>query len=386
PPVAPPPPPAPPVAPLPPPPSFSVPTPQPTTPPSINVPAPQPTPSVSLPPTSTPAVTPPRSSIPLPGYLPAPNTTLPTTPRPNTTLPTAPRPNTSLPTTTRPCPPLPTAPRPNPGLPTAPPPRTSFPTAPKPQPAPPRTSFPPAPKPQPALPPRVSLPPAKPQPTWAVFGDPVIKELGGETETLNNTGGRYVVMESKDGSYLVEHEVIEEQGSAAGRRDHRNGAYTQTVAIRQDGNVIVYRNQQNATTLGAKVNQLEINGQLVAVPVNGSLKLPHGGEIRRTAPDRVSKDGVFTILSAQGDKLEIKDRGNHIDLYGTPAASRKPGELAGMAGALDQRGPGFYQRTGTPGQPGWQDLKKLPGGQLRGSQADTAFVQSWRAEGRENLL
>ena len=170
------------------------------------------------------------------------------------------------------------------------------------------------------------------------------------------------------------------------RRDHRNGAYTQAVAIQQDGNKIVFRNQQNATTLGKTVNQLVINGQVVPLAV-GKLKLPNGGEVTYTAPDKVSPEGVLTVTSATGDKVVIKDRGNHIDLYGTPAASRPVGSIAGMAGANDPNGPGFYQRLGQPkGQAGWGQLKKLPGGQLRVTQADADFVASWKASGKEDIL
>ncbi|MDB5097057.1 MAG: hypothetical protein JWM80_1478 [Cyanobacteria bacterium RYN_339] len=268
---------------------------------------------------------------------------------------------------------------------------------PQPQPVEPPCPEPHHPQPQPVEPdcPDQPVTPPAPEPPapqagheyWSVTGDPVIKTLGGKAETLNNAAGRYVLMESQDSSYLVEHEVVEEQGTAATRQDHRNGAFTQAVAVRQDGNTVVFRNQQSKTVRGASVNQLEINGQVVSLAElkqKGHLSLPHGGEVRWTAPAGAIKEGTIRVISARGDVLRIEDMGAFIDLYGTPAASRRPGELAGLAGALDAKGPGFYQRLGTAA--GWSQIKRVAPDQNQDHHADAALLASWHARGAEDIL
>jgi hypothetical protein len=283
--------------------------------------------------------------------------------------------------------PLPDCPphaHPQPVEPDCPPHARPEPVKPQPQPV-----HPPAPEPD--CPDQPVTPPA-PEPHagheyWSATGDPVIKTLGGTAETLNNARGRYVLMESRDGSYEVEHEEVEEAGSAATRRDHRNGAYNQAVAESQDGNTVVFRNQRSKTERGPVVNVLEINGQpidMARLKREGHLALPHGGELRWTAPVGKIVEGTIRVVSAAGDVLRIEDMGSYLDLYGTPAASRRPGELAGLAGALDPHGPGFYQRLS--GQDGWDQIKRVAPDQNHDHHADAALLDSWRARGNEDLL
>lgn len=392
--VPPPPPPVP--APPPPPPVAPPPPPPPVAAPSLPTPSASPAPaapSAATPPTTdtTPALTttsPPATTTQPPGLTTEPpcETTLPpcetTLPPMTSTLPPC---ETTLPpmTTTQPpsqttLPPWLTGTTPLPALPPLPPPSTT----------PPASTTPPQPAPLPPLQPLA--PPTKPAGDWQIFGDPVIKELGGPAETLNNVGGRYVAMESAEGDYLVEQEIVEEQGTSDVRRDGRNGAYTQAVAVRQGQDLISYRNQRNAKDPGGVVNQLEINGQkysLQDLAARGTIPLPGGGEVRWSPPYDKCKEGVITVVSARGDQLVIKDRGNHIDLYGTPAANRASGTLAGIAGANDSRGPGFYKRSGqTAGKVGWTGLDPIPTGTTRGVQVDRGYVDSWKATGDEDLL
>jgi hypothetical protein len=234
----------------------------------------------------------------------------------------------------------------------------------------------------------VVVPPAKPgSKYWSVTGDPIVKTLGGKAETLANVNGEYVLMETKDGSYAVTHEIAEDPGTAASRRDHRNGAHAQAVAVRQDGNTIVFRNQRNATTKGGTVNHLEINGQtidLADLRRQGTIALRGGGQVRWTAPSGQIKEGTIRIVSSQGDVVRIEDMGRWIDLYGTPGANRRTGELAGLAGALDPAGPGFFRRIGTAA--GWSVVKRVAPDQDGDRHADASLLDSWRARGSEAML
>jgi Ca2+-binding EF-hand superfamily protein len=238
--------------------------------------------------------------------------------------------------------------------------------------------LPPAPKPKPVDPP-AGTGPVSPKPTDPVGGsgpnspkwdhgqaavDGRTFKSWGDPHEVTGDGGKFDNM--KEGSFVKARSATGDFELQTVQGKDKSGRWpgatvNHAAAVKAGKDTVAY----NGLT-----KTLTINGQPKALKDGETFKLPDGGSVTKT------KDGV-TITSPKGDKVNVHQKDNYIDVSGEIGPNRKDGEVRGSLGNFDADKDANNDLVGRDGK-------------VVGSPKDKAavdkFIEQWRTKPEENLF
>ncbi|MEB3197468.1 MAG: hypothetical protein VKP62_09725 [Candidatus Sericytochromatia bacterium] len=205
-------------------------------------------------------------------------------------------------------------------------------------------------------------------PTWAVgdkavqgktfssVGDP--HETSGDGAKFDNMEeGTFIKARSASGDF----ELQTTQGKDKSGR-WPNATVNHAAAVKSGKDVVTYDGLSKTLT---------VNGQPKTLKEGESLDLPDGGKVTG------NKNGV-TITTKAGDKVEVIQRDNYIDVKGEIGPNRKDGEIRGSLGNFDADTDKANELMGRTGD--------KPVGAPNDPAALKKFIDEWRAKPGESLF
>jgi hypothetical protein len=130
----------------------------------------------------------------------------------------------------------------------------------------------------------------------------------------NQQEGDFIKMHAKSGDFEVQ--------TRQGPWDKNPQAKVNTMVG------VKVNSQDDKVVYDAKTKQMTFNGKPIEVKPGEDFQIPGGGSVSKTP------DG-YEIKSAKGDKVDLKDRGNYVDMTGEVSPDRADGDVVGSLGRFD---------------------------------------------------